>query len=47
MKFLNRVFFLVAGFDDSLRLIERLSIYVFDIPVDVAVRQFKDMSEAF
>ncbi|XP_059091425.1 RUN domain-containing protein 1-like isoform X2 [Tigriopus californicus] len=36
-----------TGFDDALRLIERLSIYVFDIPVDVAVRHFKDMSEAF
>lgn len=36
-----------TGFDDAFRALERLSIYVFDIPVNVAVRQFQDMSEAF
>ena len=35
------------GFDDAFRAIERLSMYVFDLPVDVAVKQFKDMNEAF
>ena len=39
--------FLFQGFDDAFRALERLSIYVFDIPVNVAVRQFQDMSEAF
>jgi hypothetical protein len=36
-----------SGFDDAFRAIERLSMYVFDLPVDVAVKQFKDMNEAF
>ena len=40
-------FLLLQGFDDAFRALERLSIYVFDIPVNVAVRQFQDMSEAF
>jgi len=36
-----------TGFDDSLKLLERLSLYVFDLPVNIAVRQFEDMAEAF
>ena len=36
-----------SGFDDSLKLLERLSMYVFDLPVNIAVRQFEDMAEAF
>ena len=36
-----------SGFDDSLKLLERLSLYVFDLPVNIAVRQFEDMAEAF
>jgi len=36
-----------TGFDDSLKLLERLSMYVFDLPVNIAVRQFEDMAEAF
>merc|ERR1719210_781757 len=36
-----------TGFDDAFRAIERLSMYVFDIPEDTAVKQFKDMNEAF
>lgn len=36
-----------TGFDDGLRAIDRLSMYVFDIPVNVAVKQFQDMNEAF
>ena len=35
------------GFDDAFRAIERLSMYVFDLPIDTAVKQFKDMNEAF
>lgn len=38
---------LITGFDDAFRAIERLSMYVFDLPVDVAIKQFKDMNEAF
>lgn len=45
--FLPSFLFLISGFDDAFRALERLSIYVFDIPVNVAVRQFQDMSEAF
>ena len=41
----NFVFYI--GFDDAFRAIERLSMYVFDLPVDTAVKQFKDMNEAF
>ena len=36
-----------TGFDDGFRLLERLSLYVFDLPVNFAVRQFQNMSEAF
>jgi len=36
-----------TGFDDSFKLLERLSMYVFDLPVNIAVRQFEDMDEAF
>uniref|UniRef100_A0A0K2T746 RUN domaincontaining protein 1like [Aplysia californica] n=1 Tax=Lepeophtheirus salmonis TaxID=72036 RepID=A0A0K2T746_LEPSM len=36
-----------TNFDDAFRSIERLSLYGFNLPVDVAVKQFQDMSEAF
>jgi len=36
-----------TGFDDGFRLLERLSLYVFDLPVNLAVKQFQDMEEAF
>ena len=36
-----------AGFDDTLKLLERLSVYVFDLPVDVAITQFQQIEEAF
>jgi len=39
--------YILAGFDDAFRTLERLSIYVFDLPVDVAVKQFQEMNEAF
>ena len=29
------------GFDDSFRLLERLSLYEFRVPVDLAIQQFK------
>ena len=35
------------GFDDALKLLERLSLYVFDLPVDLAVQQFQELDEAF
>lgn len=37
----------MTGFDDAFKTIDRLSNYVFDLPVDVAVRQFQEMNEAF
>merc|ERR1712029_369840 len=36
-----------TGFDDTFKLLERLSGYVFDIPVDIAVKQFDELEEAF
>ena len=41
----NEIFFL--GFDDTFKLLERLSVYVFDLPVDIAVKQFEELEEAF
>ncbi len=32
---------LFLGFDDSFRLLERLSLYEFRVPVDLAIQQFK------
>jgi len=36
-----------TGFDDALKAIERLNLYSFNLPVDVAVKQFQQMNEAF
>ena len=41
----NNLYFL--GFDDTFKLLERLSVYVFNLPVDVAINQFQTMDEAF
>ena len=41
----NKTFSL--GFDDTFKLLERLSVYVFDLPVDIAVKQFEELEEAF
>jgi hypothetical protein len=38
---------LFPGFDDAFKAIERLSMYAFNLPVNVAVKQFQDMNEAF
>ena len=35
------------GFDDAFKLLDRLSLYVFDLPVNLAVQQFQEMEEAF
>ena len=40
-------FIVITGFDDTFKLLERLSLYVFDLPVDVAVNQFQQIEEAF
>ena len=40
-------FIVITGFDDTFKLLERLSLYVFDLPVDVAVNQFQQIDEAF
>ena len=37
----------LLGFDDTFKLLERLSVYVFDLPVDVAINQFQKIDEAF
>ena len=36
-----------TGFDDAFKAIERLNLYTFNLPVDVAVKQFQQMNEAF
>jgi len=36
-----------TGFDDAFKLLDRLSLYVFDLPVNLAVQQFQEMEEAF
>jgi len=36
-----------TGFDDAFKLLDRLSLYVFDLPVNLAVQQFQQMEEAF
>jgi len=36
-----------TGFDDGLKAVERLNLYAFHLPVDVAVKQFQQMNEAF
>ena len=38
---------LFPGFDDTFKLLERLSVYVFDLPVNIAVKQFEELEEAF
>ena len=43
----NITHYTCAGFDDTLKLLERLSVYVFDLPVDVAITQFQQIEEAF
>lgn len=40
-------FIVITGFDDTFKLLERLSLYVFDLPVDLAVNQFQQIEEAF
>lgn len=36
-----------TGFRDALRTIDRLSQYHFDLPVDLAIRQFKSIKDVF
>lgn len=36
-----------TGFRDALRTIDRLSHYQFDLPVDLAVRQFQNIKDVF
>ena len=36
-----------TGFDDSFKAIERLHTFVFNLPVNVAIKQFQNMNEAF
>lgn len=34
-----------TGFRDALRTIDRLSQYTFDLPIDLAIRQFQNISD--
>ena len=36
-----------TGFDDGFKTLEILNTFVFDLPVDVAIKQFQNMNEAF
>lgn len=36
-----------SGFRDALKTIDRLSNYRFDLPIDLAVRQFQDIKDVF
>ena len=36
-----------TGFDDGFKTLERLNMFVFDLQVDVAIKQFQNMNEAF
>lgn len=36
-----------TGFRDGLKCLERLSCYHFDLPVDLAIRQFQNIKDVF
>lgn len=36
-----------TGFQDSLHSLEKLSTYKFDLPVDLAIRQFQNIKDVF
>ncbi|PSN47864.1 RUN domain-containing protein 1 [Blattella germanica] len=36
-----------TGFDDSFKSLEKLSQFKFELPVDLAVRQFQNIKDAF
>ena len=38
---------IISGFDDALVSLDRLSSLNFDLPVDLAVRPFKNIKDAF
>ena len=46
MKILNK-FFCFAGFDDALKSLSRLSDIPFELPIDLAVRPFRNIKDAF
>lgn len=39
--------FNVAGFQDSLKSLDALTPYKFDLPTDLAVRQFQNIKDVF
>ncbi len=40
--------YVYAGFrDDGLKCVDRLSYYRFNLPIDIAVRQFKNIKDVF
>lgn len=38
---------LQTGFQDAFHTLDRLTSYKFDLPVDLAVRQFQNIKDAF
>jgi hypothetical protein len=37
----------IPGFEDSFHSLERLSQFKFELPVDLAIRQFQNIKDAF
>ena len=36
-----------TGFDDAIRSLDRLSVVRFHLPIDLAIRQLQNISDAF
>jgi hypothetical protein len=41
------IFLHLSGFEDSFHSLERLTQFKFELPVDLAVRQFQNIKDAF
>jgi hypothetical protein len=41
------IFLLFPGFEDCFQSLDRLTQFKFDLPVDLAVRQFQNIKDAF
>lgn len=41
------ILLLQIGFQDAFHTLDRLTSYKFDLPVDLAVRQFQNIKDAF
>jgi len=47
MKLIFYGLLLLLGFQDAFHTLDRLTNYKFDLPVDLAVRQFQNIKDAF